>query len=529
MPYRAARRLWLSDMEYGKSGAAMDKHILELKHICKEFPGVKALDNVNLTLDAGEVLALVGENGAGKSTLMLTLGGVHKPESGQIFIDGKEVSFASPVDAQSQGIGIVYQELSLVEGLSIAENIFANRQPVGKAGFIQREKLNQSAREMLELFHMEHLDPGMLVKDLSIANRQVIEILKAISCDPRILVLDEPTSSLTDVEVQELFRNIRILKERGIGIIYISHHLHEIFEIADKVTILRDGKYICEERVEDIDEEFLVTKMVGRKIENIYGKRKEEEKIGQVCFRAEHLSRKKVFHDVSFEVRQGEIVGMSGLVGAGRTEIGLAIFGVDRLDEGTIFMDGRELHIRSVRTAIANGIGYMSENRKEQGLYLDFDLKMNFTSNRLSEFSRRGFMQEDRIEKAAEDAVNQFRIAIPGIQYKVGKLSGGNQQKVLLATWLGIRPRFLIVDEPTRGVDVGAKSEIYTFLRQLAAEGTAILMISSDLPEILGVSDRILVVREGRIVADCPAQGATEESILSYATGVKADIGQMQE
>ena len=298
-----------------------------LKHICKEFPGVKALDDVNLTLDAGEVLALVGENGAGKSTLMLTLGGVHKPEAGQIFINGKEVSFSSPMDAQSQGIGIVYQELSLVQGLSIAENIFANRQPVGKAGFIKKEELYKSAREMLELFHMEHLDPGMLVKELSVANRQVIEILKAISCDPKILVLDEPTSSLTEVEVQELFRNIRILKERGIAIIYISHHLHEIFEIADKVTILRDGKYICEARVADIDEEFLVTKMVGRKIENIYGKRQEDEKIGEVCFRAEHLERKGLFHDISFEVRKGEIVGMSGLVGAGRTEIGLAVFG----------------------------------------------------------------------------------------------------------------------------------------------------------------------------------------------------------
>lgn len=499
---------------------------MELKHICKEFPGVKALDDVNLTLDAGEVLALVGENGAGKSTLMLTLGGVYKPESGQIFINGEEVSFSSPVDAQSQGIGIVYQELSLVEGLSIAENIFANRQPVGKAGFIQREKLNNSAREMLEFFHMEHLDPGMLVKELSIANRQVIEILKAISCEPKILVMDEPTSSLTDVEVQELFRNIRMLKERGIAIIYISHHLHEIFEVADKVTVLRDGKYICEERVGDIDEEFLVTKMVGRKIENIYGKRQENEKIGEVCFRAERLTRKNVFQDVSFEVRKGEIVGMSGLVGAGRTEIGLAIFGADRPDEGKLFLDGREIQNKDVRTAISNGIGYMSENRKEEGLYLDFDLKMNFTSNRLKEFAKNGFMQERQIEKEAEEAVRQYRIAIPGVQYKVGKLSGGNQQKVLLATWLGIHPKFLIVDEPTRGVDVGAKSEIYAFLRKLAAEGTAVLMISSDLPEILGVSDRILVVREGQIAADCPACEATEESILAYATGVKTDAGQ---
>ncbi len=358
---------------------------------------MKALDDVNLTLDAGEVLALVGENGAGKSTLMLTLGGVHKPEAGQIFINGKEVSFSSPMDAQSQGIGIVYQELSLVQGLSIAENIFANRQPVGKAGFIKKEELYKSAREMLGLFHMEQLDPGMLVKELSVANRQVIEILKAISCDPKILVLDEPTSSLTEVEVQELFRNIRILKERGIAIIYISHHLHEIFEIADKVTILRDGKYICEARVTDIDEEFLVTKMVGRKIENIYGKRQEDEKIGEVCFRAEHLERKGLFHDISFEVRRGEIVGMSGLVGAGRTEIGLAIFGADKLDAGTLTLDGKQVEIRSVREAIANGIGYMSENRKEQGLYLDFDLKMNFISNRLPEFSKNGFIDRKSV------------------------------------------------------------------------------------------------------------------------------------
>lgn len=499
----------------------MEKHLLELRNISKLFPGVKALDQVNLTLDKGQVLALVGENGAGKSTLMLTLGGVHTPEEGEILLEGEKVTFHSPMDAQRRGIGIVYQELSLIPELSIAENIFANRQPVNAIGFIKKDELCAKATEMLRLFHMEQLDPGTAVKYLSIANQQVVEILKAMSCNPKILVLDEPTSSLTEIEIQELFKNIRILKEQGIGIIYISHHLNEIFEIADKALILLDGRYICEAGVEEIDEDFLVTRMVGRKISNIYGKRNPENKIGEVIFEAKNLGRKGVFEDISFEVRRGEIVGMAGLVGAGRTEIGRAVFGAEPPDKGELFLDGKRISIQDPRQAIEAGIGYMSEDRKDQGLYQGFDLVRNLSANRLKELSHKIFMDERKIQEVSQNAVKRFRIAIPGIYSEVGKLSGGNQQKVMLAAWIGIAPRLLIVDEPTRGVDVGAKSEIYSFLRELAASGVGILMISSDLPEILGVSDRILVVKEGRIVGNCPAEAATEESVISLAACIK--------
>ena len=497
----------------------MAKHLLELRNISKKFPGVKALDHVDLTLDEGQVLALAGENGAGKSTLMLTLGGVYQPDEGEILIAGEKVVFQSPLEAQRSGVGIVYQELSLILELSIAENIFANRQPVNKLGFIKKDKIYQDTKEMLKLFNMEHLDPSMLVKDLSIANRQVVEILKAMSCNPKVLVMDEPTSSLTDVEVNELFKNIKILKEQGIGIIYISHHLNEIFELADEVLILRDGKYICDAKVADIDEDFLVTNMVGRKIENIYGTPRIPAS-GEVIFEARSITKKGLFEKVSFTVKKGEIVGMSGLVGAGRTEIGRAIFGAEPIDEGVLLLDGKPITVSTPEQAIRLGIGYMSEDRKEQGLYQDFDMKANIAANRLVEFSHNGFMNEKQIEVVAKGMVKQFGVAIPNIYHKIGKLSGGNQQKVLLAAWIGIVPKLLIIDEPTRGVDVGAKSEIYSFIKDLASQGVAVLMISSDLPEILGVSDRILVVKEGEIVGNCSTKESSEESIISMATGI---------
>ena len=497
----------------------MSEFVLEAKNIVKIFPGVRALDGVNLQVRPGEVHAIVGENGAGKSTLMLTLGGIHKPDAGQIFIDGKEVTLHSARDAQAQGISMVFQELSLVPTLSVAENIFANRQPVGALNLIKKKKLNAETTEMLKLFHMESIDPNSLVRDLSIANQQVVEILKAMSFNPKVMILDEPTSSLTDVEVQQLFANIRILKDRGISFIYISHHLNEIFEIADRVTVLRDGKYICDADVKDIDEDFLVTKMVGRAIENIYGHRKPEDVIGEEVFRAENLSRKGVFSDISFNVRAGEIVALSGLVGAGRTEIGRAIFGSEPADGGKMYLNGEEITVKSTSAAIAKGIGYMTEDRKSLGLYLNFDITHNFVANRLKDFSKHGFLKEKGMHGMAEDTVKKFGIVTPSVNQNVGNLSGGNQQKVLLAAWFGIQPKLLIVDEPTRGVDVGAKSDIYDLLRGLAAQGVAVIMISSDLPEVLGVSDRIVVVKEGRIAGELPAADATEEKVIALAAG----------
>lgn len=503
----------------------MSEYVLEAKNIVKIFPGVRALDGVDLRIRPGEVHAIVGENGAGKSTLMLTLGGIHKPDEGEIYIDGEKVTLRSARDAQSHGISTVFQELSLVPTLSVAENIFANRQPVSKLNFINKKKLEEMTEEMLSLFHLEGISPTDLVRDLSIANQQVIEILKAMSFHPKVMILDEPTSSLTDIEVKRLFENIRILKQKGIAFIYISHHLNEIFEIADRVTILRDGKYIDDANVSDINEDYLVTKMVGRKIENIYGAANAAAPGDTEVFRAEGICRKGVFHDVSFHVNAGEIVGFSGLVGAGRTEIGRAIFGAEPIDGGTMYLNGEKIVVRSPGEAISKGIGYMSEDRKQQGLYLGFDIKANLIANRLKDFARGGFLQGKAIQENAEKDVETFGVATPSTKQIVGNLSGGNQQKVLLAAWFGIKPKLLIVDEPTRGVDVGAKSDIYRLLRALAAQGVAVIMISSDLPEILGVSDRIVVIKEGSVAGEIPASEATEEKVIAMAAGTAAEIG----
>lgn len=501
----------------------MPNIILEARGISKSFPGVKALDRVDLHVKQGEVHALVGENGAGKSTLMLTLAGIHKPDEGEIFLDGEKVAFSSPHDAHQKGIGIVFQELSLVPNLSVAENIFAHRQPIKRFNWIDSTRLHDRTRDMLALFDSSDIDPATWVKELPIAKQQVVEILKAMSLDPKVLILDEPTSSLTGAEVKELFKNIAILKERGISCIYISHHLPEIFEIADTVTILRDGKYVCDAQVHDIDEDFLVTKMVGRTIGNIYGQRGADAKIGQCLFESKQLSRRGVFENVTFHVNAGEIVTFAGLVGAGRTEVGRAIFGAEPADSGELYLEGRQLSIKNPQQAIEQGIGYMSEDRKSQGLYLNFDLKANFVANRLADFcDARGFLDDAEIEAYAETCVKEFGVSTPSIHQKVDNLSGGNQQKVLLGSWFGIQPKLLIVDEPTKGVDVGAKSDIYDLLRNLAKTGVGILVISSDLSEVLGLNDRILVMQNGRIAAELSREEATEEKVIAIASGVQA-------
>ena len=497
--------------------------ILEAKGIVKTFPGVRALDGVNLQVKKGEVHALVGENGAGKSTLILTLAGIHTPDSGEILLEGERVTFDSPRDANQQGIGIVFQELSLVPNLSVAENIFAHRQPTTCCNWIDSKKLHDQTLVMLALFEITDIDPSTPVRELSLAKQQVVEILKAMSLNPKVLILDEPTSSLTEFEVKELFKNIDILKERGISCIYISHHLPEIFKIADTVTVLRDGQYICDAVVEDIDEDFLVSKMVGRTLGNIYGQRHDEQKIGDVLFEAEQISRADAFENVSFAVKRGEIVGFAGLVGAGRTEVGRAIFGAEPIESGVLYLDGAPLKIRHSSQAIEAGIGYMSEDRKSQGLFLRFNLQANFVANHLKDFSNRwGFLHERKMEAYAAQSVEEFGVVTPGVSQKVDNLSGGNQQKVLLGAWFGIQPKFLIVDEPTKGVDVGAKSDIYDLLRTLANSGVGIMMISSDLNEVLGVSDRIIVMQNGTIAGELSSAEATEEHVIAIASGVQA-------
>jgi ABC-type sugar transport system ATPase subunit len=495
--------------------------ILEVRGVTKTFPGVKALDDVTFLLERGTVHALVGENGAGKSTLMLTLGGVYKPDSGSILLEGQPVSFESSSDANRAGISVVYQELSLVPNLSVAENIFARRQPTRALNLIHWDRLYRDTRELLARFGSEHIDPRTPVGELSMARRQVVEILKAMSVGPKILILDEPTSSLTDVEARELFANIRKLKAEGISIIYISHHLSEIFEIADRVTVLRDGRHVCDAEVDQINEQFLVANMVGRKIGNIYGERAAGAQAGEVLFEARDVGRKGNFQGVNLRVHRGEIVGLAGLVGSGRTELGRAIFGAEPADSGEMYLKGRRLAIRSTRQAIQKGIGYLTEDRKSHGLYLDFDIKDNLVANHLRDFcSRGGFLKRGKIEEFAQGSVRDFRIVTPGINQILNNLSGGNQQKVLVSAWFGIRPDLLIVDEPTRGVDVGARSDIYKLLRSFAARGIGILLISSDLPEILGISDRVYVMREGRIAGELSRGEASEENVIGLAAGV---------
>ena len=497
--------------------------ILETRGITKSFPGVKALDAVDFSLERGTVHALVGENGAGKSTLMFVLGGVYRPDAGEILMEGKPAAFFSSHDANRAGISVVYQELSLVPNLSVAENIFAHRQPVRWMNLIDWDGLHRKTTQLLALFGSEKLDPRTPVGELPIAKRQIVEILKAMSVDPKILILDEPTSSLTEVEAKELFDNIRTLKSRGISVIYISHHLQEIFEIADTVTILRDGRHVCDARVCDIDEDFLVTNMVGRKIGNMYGDPPAGRQIGETAFEARGLSRKGEFNGVSFRVQKGEIVGFAGLVGSGRTELSRAIFGAEPPEAGEMFLNGRKVSLRSPRRAIRSGIGYLTEDRKAHGLFLDFSIRDNVVANHLADFSGSflGFLRSGRMEEFTQGRIRDFNIMARGPGQTVNNLSGGNQQKVLLSAWFGIQPQFLIADEPTRGVDVGAKSDIYRLLRSLAAEGIAIMLISSDLSEIIGISDRVYVMRDGAIVGELARERATEETIISLATGLQ--------
>ena len=499
----------------------MIENILEVKNLVKTFPGVKALDGVDFNLKKGTVHAIVGENGAGKSTLMMTLGGVYQPDSGEILFEGKHTVLESPYKANMKGISVVYQELSLVPNLSIAENIFVNRQPVKRGRLIKWDELYRNTHELMKKFGLDHIAPSQLVGSLSLADRQVVEILKAMSHEPKVLILDEPTSSLTDLETKELFKNIKLLKEDGISIIYITHHLKEIFEIADEVTVLRDGGFVCHSLIEDIDEEFLVTNMVGRSIGNMYGVRNPDQKIGKKYFEVEKLCQYHHFNDVSFHINKGEIVGFAGLVGAGRTELGRAIFGAEKYHSGKIILGGFPLSINSTKKAITSGIGYLSEDRKSHGLFLNSEITDNVVSTHLSDFcTNYGFLKKDRIDAFTEEKVKEFNVVTPSIYQLVEKLSGGNQQKVLVSMWFGISPKLFIADEPTRGVDVGAKSEIYKLIRHLAADGVSIMVISSDLSEIIGLCDRVYVMRQGRIAGEVENDAITEENIIGLATGV---------
>ncbi len=502
----------------------MSNITLEIEDITKNFPGVKALDKVKFSLKEGEIHALIGENGAGKSTLMHILAGIHQPDCGWIKLNKQKINLKNPYHAAKHGIGVVFQELSLVDKLTIAENIFVNRQPLSKYGLIEKKKLYDETNKLLKLFNL-NFSPSTKVKNLSTGDQQLIEILKALSQEPKVLILDEPTSSLSQDESKRLFELISELKYKGISIIYISHRMKEIFELCDRVTVLRDGMYIGTKEVLETTEDELVTMMVGRELKDVYGNQKSD--IGEEYFKVKDFTSQDKFEKVGFSLSRGEILGVFGLIGAGRTELAQGIFGLDPKVKGEVYLEDKILNISRPEHAIKNGISYLTEDRKKQGLFLDMSVRENLIPTDLKRFCCYGklnFLKKNQIKKYAEKMVEKFGIVTPSINYKVGKLSGGNQQKVLLANWMGVKPKVLIVDEPTRGVDVGAKSDIYNHLRDLASEDVGIIVMSSDLLEILGVCDRILVMREGSIVGELSAEEASEEKVMRYAAGVSSHM-----
>jgi len=495
--------------------------LLKLSDISKSFPGVRALSDVQLEVRKGEVHALLGENGAGKSTLIKIISGVHKPDKGEVRLDGKLVSFNSPRDAQANGIATIYQELILYPELTVAENIFighAPRRSLGPLHWVNWREMNDRAAEILQSLNIHDLDVRRKVGSLNIGNRQRVEIAKALSINARILIMDEPTAALTEADVSKLFDIVRLLRQRGVSIIYISHRLNEVFELADRVTVLRDGQYIDTQAVSATTERELVTKMVGRTIDNLFPKL--PPKIGEPVLQVRDLVHLPFTRGVSFEVRAGEIVGLSGLVGSGRSELAQVIFGIMPAQSGDIFVSGKKVRIQDPAQAINLGIAYVPEDRGTQGLVKQMVIRENVSLAVLQSLANSGFIRRGSERSLAERAIEQLSIRAYSPEQIVGKLSGGNQQKVVVSKWLASKPRLLIMDEPTRGVDVGAKSEIHRLMSELAVEqGLAILMISSELPEIMGMSDRILVVRDGRIVAEYARADVTQEKIAAAMMG----------
>lgn len=491
--------------------------LLRLDDVSKEFPGVKALSNVHFDLRAGEVHAVCGENGAGKSTLMKIISGVYQPDGGSIVYNGTPVQFTSTLQSEAAGIAIIHQELNLVPHLSVAENIYLAREP-RRGWLVDRKKLLADARRCLDRLGVD-IDPARQVRSLSVAQCQMVEIAKALSLNATVLIMDEPTSSLTEQEAQLLFRVIRDLKASGTGIVYISHRLDEMAAIVDRVTILRDGRYISTDNFNDITIDDIVARMVGRSLEEKFPEptRLPSE---EVIFSVRGLSRRGVFSDISFDIRRGEILGFAGLMGAGRTEVARAIFGADTFDAGTITLNGRDLTITDPRSAIEAGIAYLSEDRKAQGLAVKMPVDVNLVmANMGAVSSSAGIIDRQRHRAAGQRFVDLLNIRTPSLSQPVRLLSGGNQQKIIIGKWLFREPRIMFFDEPTRGIDVGAKFAIYQIMDELAARGIGIVLISSELPEVLGLTDRIAVFHEGRITATVNTRETSQEEIMLHASG----------
>ena len=498
-----------------------DKVLLRIRNITKIFPGVKALDQVSLQVEVGEVHALVGENGAGKSTLVNIISGVLRPDSGEMTLDQRKYAPANPRESQILGIGFVHQEMALCPHLSIAENVFIGRLPRKLAALADFEKARVETGGLLKKFATD-LDPKTKVQELTIANQQIVEIIKALSLDCRLLILDEPTSSLTEAETENLFQIITDLKSRGISILYISHRLSEVFQICDRISVLRDGGLVKTLAVADTSEDEVISQMVGRSIEAFYPAK--HPNAGEEILRVEDLSCGKKFQHISFSVRGGEILGLSGLIGAGRSEVARALCGIDRYEKGQVYLDGKKIRFNNSYEAIQSKIAYLTENRKTEGLFLKLAIKTNIVVTSLKTITRRKLVDRGKEESLTRKYIEILRIKTAGLQQKVLNLSGGNQQKVMVAKWLAINPVVLFMDEPTRGIDVGAKTEIHYLMRELCNRGIGIVLISSELPEIIGMCDRVIVMNEGLKTGELVGEEITEENIMRLAAAKKNKI-----
>jgi len=506
----------------------MSDVLVLMEGIEKTFPGVHALIQSRFELRSGEVHALVGENGAGKSTLMKVLSGVYKKDSGRIIYKGKEVEVPTPRAAQDLGISIIHQELNLMPHLTVAQNIFIGREPRQRISFLLDERaINEQAQKLFVNLHIK-LDPRTKVADLTVAKQQMVEIAKALSFNSDVLIMDEPTAALTEKEIDELFRIIRHLRDEGVGVVHISHRLEELKQISDRVTVMRDGRTIDTVQTAEVSIDKIISMMVGRTIYETSPEIPEDIQQNTIL-EVKNLNRDNVIKDVSFNLKRGEILGFAGLVGAGRTEVARAIFGADPFDSGEIFIDGKKTPIKSPRDAVENGIGYLSEDRKRYGLTLSMDVESNIVLASFKKFlGLLGWVNSTKAHVAANSLVETLTIKTPSLQQKVRNLSGGNQQKVIIGKWLTADTNILIFDEPTRGIDVGAKSEIYKLLNELARQGKGIIMISSELPEILRMSHRVVVMCEGRITGELDGADATQENIMKFATqrgGIIEDNG----
>ena len=500
-----------------ESGAIpASEFLLEVTDVRKEFPGVVALDNVQFRLKRGTVHALMGENGAGKSTLMKILAGIYTPDSGTFKLRGQPIRLSSPLDALENGIAMIHQELNLMASMTVAENIWIGREPLNSFGLVRHGEMDRRTEELFKRLDIR-LDPSALVSTLSVANRQMVEIAKAVSYNSDVLIMDEPTSALTETEVAHLFTIIRTLRQEGKGIIYITHKMNELFEIADEFSVFRDGQYIDTCPSSSVTRNDIIRMMVGREITQMFPK--EIVPIGDVVLSVRNLTLNGVFRDVSFDVRAGEILGFAGLVGSGRSNVAETIFGVTPASSGEIHINGEPVNVSSPAVAMRNGMAFLTEDRKETGCFLLLDIQENAQMAVLqNRYVRRGFVQQGQLAKDAREMANRLRVRTPDMNEPIINLSGGNQQKVLICRWLMTNPKILILDEPTRGIDVGAKAEIHRLISQLAGQGVAVIMISSEMPEVLGMSDRIAVLHEGRLTGILDRAEANQVKIMELAS-----------